>query len=126
MSNVARGVLNIQEFNQLKINKVHDLFKGTDGTMNLETFSTAIIDHQTLLGCCEILDMVFGRVARKMEQKLNKDLVFGRYLQETALGNAKDITGEMPFVPEVVASAIHYLRKYNALGTPELFRISVS
>ena len=84
------------------------------------------IYHQSLLGCAEILDMVFGRVIRKMEMDMKKDRVFGRYLQETALGNVKDISGDMPFVPEVIASSIYYLRKYNALNTPELFRISVA
>ena len=64
--------------------------------------------------------MVFGRVIRKVEKKLKRPFVFGRYLVETALGSVKDITGEMPFVPEVIASAIDYLRSNNGLKTKGL------
>lgn len=124
--NVARGLLTMKEFNSLKLAQIEELFKGTGGRLDLITFSEAIESHQSILSCSEILDMVFGRVIRKMEMDMKRDRVFGRHLQETALGNVKDISGEFPFVPEVIATSIHLLRKHNALGTPELFRISMA
>ena len=116
---MARGVLTMNEFNRLKLSEVHRLFAGTkDGRLLFKEFAKVAEFHQSLFGCSEILDMVFGRVIRKMEMDMKRDHVFGRHLHETALGNVKDITGDMPFVPEVIASAIHYLREHNALGTP--------
>jgi len=124
--NVARGVLTMNEFNTLKLSRVERLFSGSNGKLSFKEFAKVAEFHRSLFGCSEILDMVFGRVIRKMEMDMHRDHVFGRHLQETSLGNVKDITGDMPFVPEVIASAIHYLREHNALGTPEMFRISVS
>ena len=119
--NVARGLLTMQEFNSLKLDQVHNLFYGTDGKLTYDQFLDVAEHHRSLFGCSEILDMVFGRVIRKMEMDMHRDAVFGRYLQETSLGNVKDITGEMPFVPEVIASAIHFLRHARALGTPGFY-----
>ena len=116
--NVARGLLSMREFNTLKLARVHNLFEGTDGNLTFEQFSEVAEFHQSLFGCSEILDMVFGRVIRKMEMDMHRNMVFGRFLQETALGNVKDITGDLPFVPEVVASAMHFLREEKALDTP--------
>lgn len=121
--NVARGLLTMQEFNSLKLSQVHNLFDGTNGRLTFEQFYEVAEFHRSLFGCSEILDMVFGRVIRKMEMDMKRDAVFGRHLQETALGNVKDITGDMPFVPEVIASAIHFLRDNVALGTPGLIFI---
>lgn len=119
--NVARGLLSMKEFNTLKLSQVHSLFDDTNGNLTFEQFCEVAEFHQSLFGCSEILDMVFGRVIRKMEMDMHRDMVFGRYLQETALGNVKDITGDMPFVPEVIASAMHFLTLHEALDTPGLF-----
>ena len=116
MSNLSCGVINYHEFYAMKKKQI-DLLFGDNFQLSLDQFEKASLKCPNVTGCCDIMEMVFGRVIKKMEMDLKKELIFGRYLQE----NTKDVTGEYMFVPEVISSAMEILKEHNALGTPGKF-----
>lgn len=127
LATVARGVVTVEEIVQSKKRAIDALFsdQGSD-ELRISTFVTACVEYQPLWRCFDILDTLFGRVPRKMEHDLKEPRVFDRYVQEGALGNAKDVSGKFPFVPEVIASSIQYLKENNGLGVQGIFRLAPS
>jgi len=123
---ITRGLISVQEFIHLKLYQIDRLFAGVPDILTQKEFCDRAVANHRLVNCYEFLDMIFGRVIRQMECDLDKGRVFGSTLQETALGNLKDTYGDMPFVPEVVATAVRQLEKGNALKTEGIFRVSPS
>ena len=127
LATVARGVVTVEEIVQSKKRAIDSLFADQGAEeLRISTFVTACVQYQALWRCFDILDTLFGRVPRKMEHDLKEPRVFDRFVQEGALGNAKDVSGKFPFVPEVIASSIQYLKENDGLGVQGIFRLAPS
>mmetsp|Transcript_409 Transcript_409/g.1420 ORF Transcript_409/g.1420 Transcript_409/m.1420 type:complete len:473 (+) Transcript_409:56-1474(+) len=127
LATVARGVVTMEEIVQSKQRAIDALFTDLGANeVTVATFVTSCVEYQALWRCFDILDMLFGRVPRKMEHDLKEPRVFERFVQEGALGNAKDVSGKFPFVPEVIASSIQYLKDNDGLGAQGIFRLAPS
>jgi len=127
-SNIARGLITVQDFRLLKCSSIGTMFDRRV-TLNYENFKSIALRHQDVVSCALITDMIFGRYYRKLLKATIKDaksFIFGRSLAEGALGNGRDITGKNPFIPEVLATAFHYLQENGVHCHPELFNDPVN